>query len=532
MILRPLAVYGILIATSGGLLAIPLLTDPGAGPNRPAPRLIAPMDAESMVETARRTAVAVTPEPESPAVSAPDLPVASPSEQAEVERLSAYLPDVPPDVPLDDPSEVAAAEPGDVDDAEAEETADAAPAVADPPDTQTPDPETPDPEMADAKLTQLSVTVARGDTLVRILTDAGVERGEAQAVIDSLNGVFDPRDLKPGHEIRLRFQADAAPARGAHPMGRLHEVELRAAIDREVAVRATADNGFVAAAAMKSVDRLLSRSHGEIANGSLLASGMAAGVPASVMTEMIRIFSFDVDFQRDIQPGDGFDLLYERFELASGRLVRGGDVIYAALAVGGKPMRLYRHKDARGGVDYYDEKGHSVRKALLRTPVDGARLSSRFGMRQHPIMGFSVMHRGVDFAAPTGTPIFAAGDGTIDIIGSQGGYGRYIRIRHTGSYATAYAHMSAFGRGLKKGMRVRQGQVIGRVGTSGRSTGPHLHYEVVRDGKQVNPIAVKFPSGEKLAGAELARFLDAKAAIDRALSSPKTSDQLAASSAP
>ncbi len=509
MNLRPLAVYGILIATSGGLLAIPLLTDPGAGPSRPAARIIAPGDAEAMVETARSTAAAAPAPAESPAVSKANPPVPADPDQSAVEQ------------PLEDsPDMAAAAEDLPVADDETEDEAAAATRVA----VAEPDP--------DARLTLLSVTVQRGDTLARILTDAGVSRGDAQAVVDSLRGVFNPRDLKPGHEVRLHFLADSDAGAGAHPMGRLHEVKLAAAIDREVAVRATDANAFVAAAAMKSVDRMLARSNGEIAGGSLLAAGMASGVPANVMTEMIRIFSFDVDFQRDIQPGDSFDLMYERFELADGRLVRGGEVMYAALTVAGQPMRLYRYKDARGSVDYYNEKGHSVRKALLRTPVDGARLSSRFGMREHPIMGYSVMHRGVDFAAPTGTPIYAAGDGMVEEIGPRGGYGHYIRIRHTGSYSTAYAHLSAYARGLKKGMRVRQGQVIGRVGATGRVTGPHLHYEVVRDGKQVNPISVKFPSGDKLAGPELARFHAAKAAIDRSLVSPQTTDQLAATSNP
>jgi murein DD-endopeptidase MepM/ murein hydrolase activator NlpD len=508
MNLRPLAVYGILIATSGGLLAIPLLTEPGTEPQRPGPRVIAPQDAESMVETARSTAGSATLKAESPAESAPVLPESEALRQAVVEQTETNSPE-----PAATEDEAAAAK-------DEETTIEAATA------------DSAEPTEPDAKLTLLSVTVERGDTLARILTDAGVSKSSAQAVVDSLRRVFNPKDLKPGHEVRLRFQPDSTLNDETHPLGRLHEVELLAAIDREVAVRATPDSGFIAAVAPKPVDRVVSRSHGEIAGGSLLAAGRNAGVPVVVMTEMIRLFSYDVDFQRDVQPGDRFDVLYERFELADGRLVRGGDVIYAALSIGGKPMQLYRHKDARGGIDYYNAKGESVRKALLRTPIDGARLSSRFGMRDHPILGYTVMHRGVDFAAPTGTPIFAAGEGTIDFLGDQNGYGRYVRLRHTGSYATAYAHLSAYGRGLKKGMRVRQGQVIGYVGTSGRSTGPHLHYEVMRDGRQVNPISVKFPSGEKLAGQELARFMATKAAIDRSLVSPKSLEQLAASTAP
>ncbi len=373
-----------------------------------------------------------------------------------------------------------------------------------------------------SQITRLTVTAQRGDTLNRLLLDAGVGRNDAQAVVDSLSGIFNPRDLKPGHEIQLSFVPETAGGSSGVPpersLGRLQGILLAATIDREVAVRSVPGGGFAAEAVVKKVNRLLTRTDGGIAGGSLMVAGTQAGVPPGVMIELIKILSFDVDFQRDIQPGDRFDLLYERFQLVDGRLVRGGEVQYAALRLGGKKMSLYRHQDARGFVDYYNELGHSVRKALLKTPIDGARLSSRFGMREHPILGYTTMHRGVDFAAPSGTPIYAAGDGVIDLMEfSDNGYGRYARVKHGNAYATAYAHMSGFGRGLKRGSRVRQGQVIGFVGTTGRSTGPHLHYEVLREGRQINPVSVKFPSGEKLAGAELTRFRAAKATIDRAL---------------
>ncbi len=374
----------------------------------------------------------------------------------------------------------------------------------------------------DSQITRLTLTAQRGDTLARLLLDAGVARADAQAVIDSLNGFFNPRDLKPGHEIQLNFVPEtfgnSFEGTLGSKLGRLHGILLAATIDREVAVRSVSGGGFAAEAVVKKVNRLLTRTDGAIAGGSLMVAGTQAGVPPGVMIELIKILSFDVDFQRDIQPGDRFDLLYERFQLADGRLVRGGEVQYASLTLGGKRISLYRHKDARGLVDYYNEQGHSVRKALLKTPIDGARLSSRFGMREHPILGYTTMHRGVDFAAPAGTPIYAAGDGTIEEIEFNNGYGRYVRVKHGNAYATAYAHMSAFGKGLKRGSRVRQGQVIGFVGTTGRSTGPHLHYEVLRAGQQINPVQVKFPSGEKLAGAELARFRAARAAVDRVLS--------------
>lgn len=366
-------------------------------------------------------------------------------------------------------------------------------------------------------ITRRTVQAKRGDTLARILVDAGVSRTEAQAAVDSLGGVFDPRDLKPGHELELSFLADADTDGEMRKLGRLYGIQLAAAIDKDIAVRALPGGGFTAEATAKTVSRMVARNNGEITGGSLLAAGMTSGVPAGVMTEMIRIFSFDVDFQRDIQPGDRFDLMYERFHLADGRLVRGGDVMYAALTLSGKTLRLYRYKDSAGRIDFYNELGHSVRKALLKTPIDGARLTSRFGMRDHPILGYTVMHRGVDFGAPTGTPIFAAGDATVEDLGVRSGYGNYIKLKHTGSFSTAYAHMNGFARGLKNGMRVRQGQVIGYVGATGRVTGPHLHYEVFRDGKQVNPVSVKFPTGEKLLGQELQRFHKIKNELDRTL---------------
>ena len=185
---------------------------------------------------------------------------------------------------------------------------------------------------------------------------------------------------------------------------------------------------------------------------------------------MIQIFSFDVDFQRDIRRGDTFGLLFDEYSDDSGRVVKSGDILLAEMVLSGKPMRLYRYKTHDGRVDYYDAKGKSVRKALLRTPIDGARISSGFGKRRHPILGYTRMHKGLDFAARRGTPIYAAGDGVIEYAGRNGGYGKYVRIRHNGTYKTAYAHMHRYGRGIRKGHRVRQGQVIGYVGSTGRST--------------------------------------------------------------
>jgi murein DD-endopeptidase MepM/ murein hydrolase activator NlpD len=497
MTLRPMAVCGLLVAATSGAFAIHLLARVPS--TAPASRPVAPSHTAPAAAVPAPPALGPAPlASESPPPTLLSAGDPAPALGSSAAHLAPVAPSAGTSPAVDRSAQDALAAPALDDDS------DLAPETA---------------ELPDGGITRLVVKAQRGDTLARLLVEAGVPRSDAQAVVDSLGRVFDPRDLKPGHEIQLSFQADAEPEARARSLGRLQGVQLAAAVDRDILVRAAPDGGFVAETMTKQVNRLVARSNGEIAGGSLLTAGMASGVPAGVMTEMIRIFSFDVDFQRDIQPGDRFDLMYERFHLADGRLVRGGDVLYAALTLSGKTLRLYRYKDSGGRLDYYNELGHSVRKALLKTPIDGARLTSRFGMREHPILGYSVMHRGVDFGAPAGTPIFAAGEGTIEDLGERNGYGRYIRIRHSGAYATAYAHMNAYGRGLKKGMRVRQGQVIGYVGASGMATGPHLHYEVLRDGRQVNPVSVKFPTGEKLAGIELARFQTVRNELDRSLPS-------------
>ena len=198
--------------------------------------------------------------------------------------------------------------------------------------------------------------------------------------------------------------------------------------------------------------------------------------------------------------------MYETYETEDGDFARYGDVLYASLMVGGKTIPVYRYKSDDGVVDYYRENGTSLKRILMQTPIDGARMSSGYGMRHHPVLGYNKMHKGVDFAAPRGTPIYAAGNGVVEKAGRHGGYGNYIRIRHSNGLKTAYAHMRKFAKGMSDGKRVSQGQVIGYVGTTGRSTGPHLHFEVLKNGKQVNPKSIKSSGGEKLAGKSLRNF--------------------------
>ncbi len=364
------------------------------------------------------------------------------------------------------------------------------------------------------------VQVDRGDTLMDLLLRAGVDRGDAHAALAALREVYNPKHLRIGQEVTVTFER---PADGVGS-GLFHAVSLQPEGDRQVSARRDTD-GFAAREIKRPTSREVMRYSGTI-DSSLFESATAAGIPVAALVEAIRAFSYDVDFQRDIQPGDRFELMFERFHDNKGQVVRLGDLLYARLEISGHATTVYRYVDAAGNAGYYDASGDSVRKALLRTPVDGFRLSSGFGRRKHPILGYTKMHTGVDFAAPRGTPIYAAGDGVVEMAGANGGYGYYVRIRH-GQYSTAYAHLSRFAQGVRKGKHVRQGQIIGYVGSTGRSTGPHLHYEILANGKHVNPLGVKFAAGTKLAGKELTRFMASVQRTDKAFASLPESSHIA-----
>lgn len=356
------------------------------------------------------------------------------------------------------------------------------------------------------------VHVGKGDTLLGLVMNKGFDRNEAHEMIEALRAVYDPRRLRIGQAITLTYTTGVDQAAQPSLVG----MRIAKSYDREAIVGRTVAGTFEAFENEKQLDLQVARASGTIRN-SLFEDGAGEGVPARVMVDFIRLFSYDVDFQRDIHAGDRFDLLFERFQDADGSVAHNGELRYAALTVGTETHRFFRFETADGEVDFFNEKGESVRKALLRTPVDGARLSSGFGMRRHPILGYSKMHRGIDFAAPTGTPIMAAGSGVLQFVGRKGGYGKYISIRHNAEYATAYAHMSRFAAGMSVGKRVKQGDVIGYIGTTGRSTGPHLHYEVMVNNQQINPMSIKLPSGTKLTGKELARFRAIRRAIEERL---------------
>lgn len=359
--------------------------------------------------------------------------------------------------------------------------------------------------------------IRSGDILAKVLKRAGVTGEDADAAIRAFAKTYDPRRLKIGQEILVRFQAQkpgAEPTALGTASGKFVGFSFDPNVKTRITVRLLEDGRFEAENEVRELQRTFVRRTGAITT-SLYVAGKKADLPNSVLADLIRIYSWDVDFQRDIQRGDAFDVMYEEYRDEEGRFVHAGKIHYASMQLSGDQRPLYRFVTEQGRAAYFDDRGQGAQKALMRTPIDGARLSSGYGKRRHPILGYTKLHRGVDFAAPSGTPIYAAGDGTVVKAGRNGAYGKYIRIRHNGQYSTAYAHMRAIAKGVRGGKRVRQGQIIGYVGTTGRSTGPHLHYEILVNGRHANPMRVKMPSGEKLAGSELKRFMEAKARIDR-----------------
>lgn len=247
---------------------------------------------------------------------------------------------------------------------------------------------------------------------------------------------------------------------------------------------------------------------------SLFQAAKKEKIDPEVIIDFARIFGFEIDFQRDIRKNDIFQIVYDKYVDDDGELQKNGEIIYAYMKNKEREIALYRFQDKRGIVGYYRTNGKSIEKALMKTPINGARLSSRFGMRKHPILGYNKMHRGTDFAAPKGTPIMASGSGIIEAARWNGAYGKYIRIRHNSKYKTAYAHLNSYARGVKRGAKVRQGQIIGYVGNTGRSTGPHLHYEVIVNGKRKNSQRLKLPSGRTLRGSDREKFEMSRIRID------------------
>lgn len=354
--------------------------------------------------------------------------------------------------------------------------------------------------------------VPKGGTLLNMLMAKDVSREKAYEMVTALGDVYSPRQIRAGQKMELVVDRN--------PMTKKMEIDsLTIKLSKIAYVEALRDKqGFDVAKKEISLEPETTLAGGTITS-SLFETGYEHGVPSGVLAEMVQAFSYDVDFQRDIQTGAKMEVLFDHMLDSNGEKITYGDVHYAMLDLGGKPIKIYRFQDAEGYTGYFEPNGHSVVKSLLKTPVNGARMSSGFGPRRHPILGYNKMHKGVDFAAPTGTPIYAAGDGKVEFAGRRGGYGNYVKIRHNDNYATAYAHAHRFAKGIKNGTRVKQGQVIAYVGTTGRSTGPHLHYEVLKNGKQVNPKKVNLPTGKVLKGDKLEEFKRFVARTDRQIAS-------------
>ena len=357
--------------------------------------------------------------------------------------------------------------------------------------------------------------VKKGDTVASVLHDQGATPEEAKAIAATLGVHGRDGGLKEGEKLRILM----APASAA-PGARLQPYRVIVANDSTVeAVAALSDLGRYVAVDVQSMNTVTdtadnsSNADDDDDDGSgvrlyqsIYETALRNKVPTPVIDDMIRIYSYDVDFQRKVQPGDSFDVFYAGEDEGSASTEKN-EVLYAALTVGGETKKYYRFQTPDDGVvDYYDETGKSAKKFLVRKPVNDAIMRSGFGGRRHPILGYVKMHTGVDWATAYGTPIFASGNGVLEKVGLEGGYGKYIRIKHNNGYETAYGHMSAFAKGMEIGKRVRQGQVIGFIGSTGQSTGPHVHYEILVNGRFVDPMRVKLPRGRSLDGPVMAGF--------------------------
>ncbi|MBI2715067.1 MAG: M23 family metallopeptidase [Rhizobiales bacterium] len=360
------------------------------------------------------------------------------------------------------------------------------------------------------------ILAKKGDSVSTVLRDLGAMPDDIGAITKVLGPRGRDGGIKEGQKLRVLM----APVAGGQ---RLQPIRVILASDASIdAVAALSDIGKYVAVDVRNVEtevaEIADESNDDTAGVRLYQSvyetAMRNQIPRPIIDELVRIYSYDVDFQRKVQPGDSFEVLYageEETPVADNR----SDVLFAALTVGGETKKFYRFQSPDDGlVDYYDEGGKSAKKFLVRKPVAEGLMRSPFGIRRHPILGYTKMHTGVDWAAPTGTPIYASGNGTIEKEGWESGYGKYIRIRHTNGYETAYGHMSAFARGIEEGKRVRQGQVIGFVGSTGLSTGSHLHYEILVNGRFIDPMRIKLPRGRVLEGGLLAGFEQERERLD------------------
>jgi murein DD-endopeptidase MepM/ murein hydrolase activator NlpD len=380
------------------------------------------------------------------------------------------------------------------------------------------------------------ITLERGDTLPAALVSAGVSPQDAEAAVVALTKVFSLRSFKAGQTLQLTFapapqpktiariiytpatqsaaQQDASAQAEASGPGRLLSVSFSPSIEHDVTITRGADDRFTAQDAFEKLEAHYHRAGAKI-DSSLYLAAMQAGIPARVVVQLIHMFSYEVDFQRDIKPGDSFEVYYNYYYTPEGKPAKEGEIAYAAMHLLGRTIALYRYQPKdEDAPDYFDAHGQSAKSMLMKTPVDGARISSGFGMRFHPVLGYTRMHKGIDFAVPTGTPVMAAGAGTIETAHWENGFGNFILLNHGNGYQTAYGHLSRFALGVHAGSHVRQGQVIAYSGATGLATGPHLHYEIRINGQQVNPAAVKVARGRILSGGALRDYEVSRIHVD------------------
>ena len=345
----------------------------------------------------------------------------------------------------------------------------------------------------------LDYEIKKGDTIQKILKKYKVQNNEIQKVINQYKKYSNPNQLLLGNKIDIIIEKNLAANKNS-----IIKFSVPVTKSTTISITKNEENKIVSKKIITKLYMRKTLSENTIQK-NLYSAAMEANINPDTIIEFARIFGFEIDFQRDIRKNDYFKILYEKYFDENGEYIKSGSILYAHMSVNGREITLYKFGDDKG-YGYFDINGKSVEKALMKTPINGARLSSSYGMRKHPILGFTKLHTGTDFAAPMGTPIMASGSGTITRAKWCGGGGNCIKIKHNSTYETIYAHMKNFAAGMKVGKKVRQGQIIGYVGSTGMSTGPHLHYEVIVNGKKVNSQKLKLPSGKVLKDEERTQF--------------------------
>ena len=358
----------------------------------------------------------------------------------------------------------------------------------------------------ESRFITIDYKVKQGDTYENIINGISISKAEKKLFLKTVTKNNNLKILKLNQNLYFKIDKRNAP--------KILEFKIEVSKKKEILFTRSSDEKiFISKIIEKNLDRIISYKEGKITT-SLYNAAINLNIKPGVIVDFARLYGFQVDFQRDIWKNDSFQIIYEEFKNVEGKVIETGDIIYANLNLQDNDIQLYKFEYEKNKIDYFDENGKSMRKTLMKTPINGARLSSSYGKRKHPILGFTKMHTGTDFAAPTGTPIMASGDGLIVRAKWCGGGGNCVKIKHNSVYQTVYAHLSKFGRGIKKGVRVKQSQIIGYVGSTGLSTGPHLHYEVIENGKKINSQKLKLPSGKILKGEQRKLFEVNKIKID------------------